>query len=79
MRGLWNCVKRSDGQVPYYTTVRSGAHSYDYAGVAAFELIEEWDFRFVVCSLSAKDSRKRKDVRLRYSSRILMRMSEISR
>jgi hypothetical protein len=29
MRGLWNRVKRSDGQVPYHTTARGGAHSYD--------------------------------------------------
>src|SRR5580698_6356018 len=29
MRGDGNRVKGSDGRVPYYTTVRAGAHSYD--------------------------------------------------
>jgi hypothetical protein len=34
-------------------------------GVAASELSEGWNLGFVVCSLGAKDNRKRRGVRLR--------------
>jgi hypothetical protein len=67
MRGLWNRVKRSDGRVPYDTTSPGKVDSYDFAAVKAAGTAKIWNFGFGVCSLNAKDNRKRSIVRLRYS------------
>jgi hypothetical protein len=58
MRGVWNRVKGSDGRVPYHTTVRDGAHSYDFAVVAAGQMAKGPEFG--VCSLFAEYEREPK-------------------